>query len=383
MTRRQLTRHEREQRIRTFVICAVAVGLLLVVALPAVGYYREVLTKGSQPVVTVAGDPVVLDDFEKLYGYRSALLDSQAAQLQQFAASQPNATPGAQNPFTQQLQQLQQQKTDLDNDLVDEMVDQKLVTQEAARRGIQVGRDDEDAFIKQEFGDQPTPVPPTPNPLTPSAQTTPTAAVSPVPTVDAFARLQTTLTNIRTMNEADYRRLVVDPALLGDKLQKDFAKQVPATEPQIHARHILVDSEDAARAAKGDIERGIPFEEEAKRVSKDSSKDQGGDLGWFGKGKMVPQFEEVAFAMQPGQVSDPVKSGFGWHIIQVLEKDDNHPIDDARRQELAQKAYRDWLDTTKDDLSKKDQLVYSVSSDKFTWAHNQVDKARGVPLGTS
>jgi parvulin-like peptidyl-prolyl isomerase len=373
MTRRQLSRHEREQRMRAMVISGVIVALVLVVIIPAVGYYREVLTKGSQPLVTVAGEPIVLDDFEKLYGFRSAMIDAQLGQLQQFAASQPSK-PGAPNPFAQQLQQLQQQRSELDNDLVDEMVDQKLVEQEAARRNVQVTRADEDAFITREFGDQPQPTP----------QASPTAPASPVPTVDPFARLQTTLTNIRTMNEDDYRRLVVHPSLLGDKLQSDFAKQVPGAEPQIHARHILVDTEEGAQAAVGDIQRGVPFEEVARRVSKDeSNKDKGGDLGWFGKGKMVPQFEDAAFTMQPGQLSQPIRSGFGWHVIQVLEKDDNHPIDDARRNELAEKAYREWLDKTKDDLSKNKQLVYSVSSDKFAWAHSQVDKARGVPRGSS
>lgn len=370
MTARQVSRHGRERRLRTLVIGGVAAALLLAVLIPGVGYYREVLTKGSQPLVTVAGQPIELDEFAKLYAYRTALLEKQLGTLQQLAATQP---PGKENPFAKQLQTLQQQYSGLDNQLVDEMVDQRLVAQEAARRNIQVTRDEEDAFIARSYGDPPQP--------TPAASST--AQASPIPTVDAFARLQTDLTNARLMNEDDFRALVARPALLNEKLHADFAGSVPATEPAIHARHILVDTEEAAVAAKVELDRGVPFEEVARRVSKDASnKEKGGDLGWFGRGRMVPQFEEKAFSMTPGEISEPIRTGFGWHIIQVLEKDDNHPVDAARRNELADQAFRGWLENARNEAIKDNTIVYSVSPDKFAWAHNQVAKARGLPRGS-
>src|SRR5438067_10813789 len=112
MTRRQLTRHERDQRLRTMVVAGVLVALVLVVLVPAVGFYREVLTKGSQSIVTVGGESVVLDDYAKMYGFRSAMLDAQIGQLQQFAARQAAQTKDNSNPFAQQLQQLQQQRAE-------------------------------------------------------------------------------------------------------------------------------------------------------------------------------------------------------------------------------------------------------------------------------
>jgi parvulin-like peptidyl-prolyl isomerase len=367
MTQRQLTRHERELRLRALVIGGVVVALLLVVIVPLVGYYREVLTKGSQPIATVDGQPIVLDDYAKMYGFRSAMLGAQIQQMQGYLQSQQSVTKD--NPIGQQLQQLQQQRNELDNDVVDEMVEQKLLAAEAARRGLEVTRADEDAYIVKEFGERSAPV------ASPTA-----AATTPIPTVDPFARLSTVLTNIRVMNEEDYRKLVVHPALVEEKVRADFAKDAPATERQIHARHILLDSEDAVAAARSDLAGGVSFEELARRVSKDeSNKDKGGDLGWFGKGKMVPQFEEAAFAMQPGQTSEPIRTGFGWHIIQVLERDDNHPVDEARRTELANQRYKEWLDKAKDDGFKNNTVVYSVTSDKLAWARNQVAKAVGGP----
>ena len=102
-----------------------------------------------------------------------------------------------------------------------------------------------------------------------------------------------------------------------------YDKYVAAFKPeeQVHARHILVATEDEAKAVKADLDAGKPFEIEAMDKTTDPSGTQnGGDLGVFGRGQMVPEFEAVAFALQPGQISDPVKSQFGWHIIKLEEK---------------------------------------------------------------
>ena len=102
------------------------------------------------------------------------------------------------------------------------------------------------------------------------------------------------------------------------KVYDEAAKAQPP-EPEIHARHILVPTEDEAKAALARLKGGEDFAKVAKEVSKDPGA-EGGDLGWFTKEKMVPEFAEAAFRLEPGQVSDPVKSQFGWHIIKVEEK---------------------------------------------------------------
>jgi parvulin-like peptidyl-prolyl isomerase len=392
MTRRQLSRHEREQRQRTALFAGLAVVLLLVVAIPAVGYYREVLTKGSQPIAVADGHPILLEDYAKLLGWRQALLDGQIQQVQQLASqsARPSAsgTPQA-NPFQQQLEELQQQRDDLDNAIVDQMVQNQLMADEAAKRGIEVTKADEDKYIADQFGSPAAPTPAATATIGAAAAVatpavSPTIAYTPAPTADPIQRLTTTLGNVKVMNEADYRALVARPAVLEQKLRDQFAADVPKTEPEIHARHILVDTEDKAKEAKARLDKGEAFEKVAADMSTDTSnKDKGGDLGWFGKGKMVSQFEDAAFKMQPGQISDPVRTGFGWHIIQVLERDDNHPVDDARRQELADKAFADWITKAKDDGFTNGTVQYFTSADKFTWAHNQIAKARGLPRGAA
>jgi len=103
------------------------------------------------------------------------------------------------------------------------------------------------------------------------------------------------------------------------KVYEDASKQITG-EQEVHARHILVESEDDAKAVKAELDKGADFAELAKKKSKDPGASDGGDLGFFTKEQMVPEFSAVAFALEPGKISDPVKSQFGWHIIKVEEK---------------------------------------------------------------
>nr|WP_264357635.1 peptidylprolyl isomerase [Halothermothrix orenii] len=89
---------------------------------------------------------------------------------------------------------------------------------------------------------------------------------------------------------------------------------------QIKARHILVETEKEAREILNELENGADFGEMAKEYSTGPSSKNGGDLGYFGKGRMVPEFEEAAFALKVGQISDPVKTQYGYHIIKVEDK---------------------------------------------------------------
>jgi len=102
------------------------------------------------------------------------------------------------------------------------------------------------------------------------------------------------------------------------KAYDEAAKAQPPV-PEIHARHILVPTEEEAKAALARVKNGEDFAKVATELSKDPGS-EGGDLGWFTKERMVPEFADAAFKMEPGQVSDPVKSQFGWHIIKVEGK---------------------------------------------------------------
>jgi peptidyl-prolyl cis-trans isomerase C len=92
-------------------------------------------------------------------------------------------------------------------------------------------------------------------------------------------------------------------------------------EDEVHARHILVETEDEAKAIIAQLRGGADFAALAKEKSKDPGGADGGDLGFFTKAQMVPEFANAAFAMKPGDIStEPVKSQFGWHVIKVEER---------------------------------------------------------------
>ncbi|MBN8934963.1 MAG: peptidylprolyl isomerase [Rhizobiales bacterium] len=104
------------------------------------------------------------------------------------------------------------------------------------------------------------------------------------------------------------------------KVYDEAAKQM-SNEQEVRARHILVPTEEEAKAVLAEIKKGTDFAELAKQKSKDpGAAAEGGDLGYFTKDQMVPEFAEVAFKLEKGQVSDPVKTQFGWHIIKVEDK---------------------------------------------------------------
>jgi peptidyl-prolyl cis-trans isomerase C len=108
------------------------------------------------------------------------------------------------------------------------------------------------------------------------------------------------------------------------KVYDDAAKQI-AGEQEVRARHILVETEDEAKQVEEELKKGADFAELAKKKSKDPGAADGGDLGFFTKEQMVPEFSAVAFALEPGKISDPVKSQFGWHVIKVEEKRNRKP----------------------------------------------------------
>jgi peptidyl-prolyl cis-trans isomerase C len=117
---------------------------------------------------------------------------------------------------------------------------------------------------------------------------------------------------------AEGKAAVNDAAM--QKVYQEAVKQMSADQ-EVRASHILVASEDEAKAILAEVKKGTDFAELARQKSKDpGAASQGGDLGWFGKEQMVPEFTEVAFKMEKGQVSDPVKTQFGWHIIKIEGK---------------------------------------------------------------
>jgi parvulin-like peptidyl-prolyl isomerase len=158
-------------------------------------------------------------------------------------------------------------------------------------------------------------------------------------------------------SEEEYRDYVRS-TLLRQKLQDVFAQTVPTTTEQIHARHILVATKDQADAVEQRLKNGEAFDALAKELSTDTSnKDKGGDLGWFPRGQMVQPFEDAAWALKPGQISDPVQTQFGWHVIQLIEGPEVRPLDDTALRSKQNAALQNFLNTRKTQLQNEGKLV--------------------------
>ncbi|WP_233279448.1 peptidylprolyl isomerase, partial [Microterricola pindariensis] len=124
-------------------------------------------------------------------------------------------------------------------------------------------------------------------------------------------------------------QLLMEKALIKDikVTDQEIKKSYDAYKPEIKARHILVKDEKTANEVKSKLANGDKFEKLAKEYSTDkSSAESGGDLGWFGIGKMDPAFEKAAYSLEVRQVSDPVKSSLGYHIIELTDRKEKNPL---------------------------------------------------------
>lgn len=132
-------------------------------------------------------------------------------------------------------------------------------------------------------------------------------------------------------------------AVTPDQVKAEYDKQVAAMpdEDEVHARHILVSSEDDAKAIKAQLDGGADFAALAKEKSiEPGAKDSGGDLGYFTQDKMVKPFGDAAFALKVNEISQPVQTQFGWHIIQVLDRRPAaKPTLESMTQQIGQQLY--------------------------------------------
>jgi peptidyl-prolyl cis-trans isomerase C len=166
--------------------------------------------------------------------------------------------------------------------------------------------------------------------------------------------------------------------------KKLYDAQVAQIKPEeeVKARHILVKSEEKAKEIALKIASGDDklFAEQAKAHSEDpGTKDEGGDLGFFGRGQMVPQFEEAAFKLRKGEISAPVQSQFGWHLIKVDDKRTKQPPEFAAVKEriLASMIHRKAQELATD-MRTKAKLEYIDPAVKAMVDAEAAEKAKGA-----
>ncbi len=153
-----------------------------------------------------------------------------------------------------------------------------------------------------------------------------------------------------------YTKQAVSDAITPDQIKAAYDKAIaamPAVD-EIHARHILVTTEDDAKAIKAQLDAGADFATLAKEKSiEPGAKDSGGDLGYFTQDKMVKPFADAAFALKVNEISQPIQTQFGWHIIQVLDRRPAaKPTLEAMTQQLGQQLYIDKYRALFDQLRK-------------------------------
>jgi parvulin-like peptidyl-prolyl isomerase len=154
------------------------------------------------------------------------------------------------------------------------------------------------------------------------------------------------------MSQGDYERLIVRPAIARQRIGETLQAPIGQTAEQVHAAHILVDTKDLADQIYQEVTApDADFGQIAEQQSTDTSTaPNGGDLGWFTRGEMVKPFEDAAFSLQPGEISQPVNTQFGWHIIKVIDHQQDRAMTDDQISKLKDSTVQNWLDGKKAEL---------------------------------
>ncbi|MGA9193038.1 MAG: peptidylprolyl isomerase, partial [Anaerolineales bacterium] len=186
---------------------------------------------------------------------------------------------------------------------------------------------------------------------TPTVAPTSTPRPTPTPYTEAAfsSDFQTYLNDLNSagVTEQDLRNFY-RAKVYQDRLLAAFRSDTPRVQEEVHVRHILVKDEATAKDVLNRFKSGQSWDDLAAQFSTDSSnKNNGGDLGWIARGQTVKAFEDVAFSTPVGQVSDPVQTSFGWHIIQVLGKEDR-ALDDSTFTQVVQAKFNQWLQDQQD-----------------------------------
>jgi len=368
-------------------IAAVVLGGIAVVSVATVGgavLWDQVLY-GQQASLKVDGKTITLDEYRAWFSYRQNILlaNLQQAEANGGSATMPTPVPGdsaasqaysMQEMWRQRASQLQGELNSLSTSLTDEFIDRPILRAEASRRNITITSEDVDKELKTITGFEDPAGTPTPttsetptvsagNPSPTAPASTPTVMRTPRPTPTVRTRKPNTLEQaIRDYAKfagSTYEMVREDAELtiLKRKLSEAFGEEAPKTGEQVKARHILVGDEDAARKVLDRLKSGEEFDALAAELSTDgSNKDKGGDLGWFGRGTMVTPFEDAAFSLPVGQISEPVKTQFGVHVIRVDEKDSTKPLEESQYQRVKEEAFTKWIAAERD-TKKPERLM--------------------------
>jgi len=391
-TKKHVARLERERRQVTAIRTIAISMIVLVVLLLGYGYLDINYLQLRKPVAVVNGTKLTVTQWQERMQLQRVNLGNSLQRFQVLQQSFGMDTSQQQQQITSALQIPEV----LGQQVLDQMIDDVLIQQEAERRGITVSADEVEHSIQEVYrffpNGTPTPtVTPTsfeyptltskqltlyPSTATPTEVLTftpaPTSASDPVvtptatstkapptPTFVPEAATATSTPYTLDVFKSDFSKTVeefksygvseatlrgaYETQLLRDKVMEAVTVDVPHTEEQVWARHILVADEATAVTVQGLLARGVDFAQVAADFSTDTgSKDSGGDLGWHSKSYYVAEFADAAFSQEIGVIGEPVQTQFGFHIIQVLDRQEL-PISADEYEQNRQTAFSDWL----------------------------------------
>jgi parvulin-like peptidyl-prolyl isomerase len=397
ITKKHMARLERERRQVNLIRGIAIAGIVIVAGLLAYGYLRLNVFALREPVARANGVTIPTGEWQARVKFQRAQLLNAYNQYSFYQQSFGF-------DYSQQMQQILgtlSQPEILGQQVIDQMTDEVLIRQEAEKRGITVSQEEVDNYFKETFGffpdGTPTPTitptefvfptlsneqltiyPHTPTPTeaatstvtptgTPDRSVTPTATATQAPPTPTFVPEQATAsptpyteegyqTNYEEMVEsfAQYNvsektiRSIYEADLLRQKLRDDIAKDIPQSEEQVLARHVLVETEEEANAVYERLQNGEDFATVAREVSQDTgSAERGGDLDWQPRSFFVKEFGDAAFTQEIGEIGEPVKTDFGYHIIQVIAREEL-PLSPSQYEQRKETAFNDWLTAAKE-----------------------------------
>ena len=407
VTKKHLARQEVERKQRRYILIASITIFVVVIGLVAYGVIESRVVQPRQTIAEVGDERISTGEFQFRARFERYQLVQQYVQtlqnMQLFGSDEQT-----QAFFQENLNQIEIQLEPilLGRNVINSMIDDIIIRQEAERRGIVVTEDEVEERIQQEFGyfpggTLPTPtilptllptstlsatqlamIPPTEVPTeTPTvspdatatqvrelptarptftpAGPTPTTGPTPTPTEYTFEMFEENYNQVIDafnqeigLREADVL-IVIENGIYRDRVFVALTEDVPDVQEQVWARHILVEDQEIAAEVLERVEEGDDFVALAAEYSTDeSNKDRGGDLGWFAEGRMVPQFEEAAFALEVGETSRPVETSFGWHIIQKLGHE-MRQISPTEHQQLKQQHFDEWLQSERERIGSE------------------------------
>lgn len=337
LKQRHLTTERKQLKLKQQRLIA---GSLLLVILAVLGAGIYQVLKSRAPIATVNGVRIRADTYKKQILYLRELEERTVVRLEHERASlDPNDEnyESLKDYYDHTIAQTKQDSyLQTEMEALQELVNDELIRQGAEKMGVFISDEEIQQEIYRVFSANP-------NEMSSASLNDQNLSLS----QEEFEKLyKSEVDYVRQnlgMSENEFRDLY-KRQVLHDKMSAIQAEQVPSTAQQVHAKHILVASEEEAKAVVDRLEKGEDFAAIAAELSLDQrTKDTGGDLGWFPRGTYPPVVEDVVFALESGGDIDIAKDASGFHVVMLVESDPNRPLDPDALEYQREDALKRWL----------------------------------------